>query len=324
MKNQIILTGGAGFIGSAYLGKLNGEGIDNVTLVDDLKSNPDKKKNLDGKRFTEYIEKDKFITLLGKNKLSKPGYIIHMGACSSTTLKDEDYYKRNNCDYSVTLANWAFKNKTPFMYASSGATYGNGSMGYDDSNEATYKLKPLNLYGKYKQLFDLWILKNGFEKSATGIKFFNVFGPNEYHKGEMKSVICKKFKVAKEKGIITLFKSNTPDYKDGEQKRDFVYIKDTIDIMHWFFNNPDITGIYNLGTGKARSWNDTAHAMFAALGKTGKIEYIDMPDYLEKQYQNFTEARMDKLRRAGCKHEFLSLEDSVKDYTTYLSEGKYI
>jgi len=324
MKNQIILTGGAGFIGSAYLWKLNSNGIDNITVVDDLDNKPDKKKNLDGKRFTEHIEKDKFITLVEKGRLSRPGHIVHMGACSSTTLNDEGYYKGNNYDYSVTLANWAFKNKTPFMYASSAATYGDGSLGYDDSAEATYKLKPLNLYGKYKQLFDLWILKNGFEKNATGIKFFNVFGPNEYHKGEMASVICKKFKTAKEKGVITLFKSNVPEYKNGEQKRDFIYIKDAVDVMYWFFDNPGAGGIYNLGTGKARSWNDIALAMFAALGKPGKIEYIDMPDYLKKQYQNFTEAKMDKLRRAGCKHEFRSLEDSVKDYTTYLSEGKYL
>jgi len=320
---MIILTGGAGFIGSCFLWKLNKENIDDIILVDDF-TNVSKKRNLSNKRFKEYIQKDDFLKLVEENKISNPKYVIHMGACSSTTLTDENYFKKNNFEYSKTLAQWAFRHKVPFLYASSGATYGDGQFGYDDANETTYKLQPLNLYGRYKHLFDLWILKNGFENKATGIKFFNVFGPNEYHKGEMRSIICKKFRTVKEEGRIELFKSHTDDYKDGEQKRDFVYIKDTVEIMYYLFNNPDKTGILNLGTGVARSWNDIAYAMFSALGKEPKIEYIEMPESLKPKYQNFTQAKMDKLRKTGCDFKFRPLEDSIKDYTKYLENEEYL
>ena len=247
-----------------------------------------------------------------------------MGACSSTTLTDEDYYKKNNFEYSQALAKWSAKHNAPFMYASSGATYGDGALGYSDDNDTTRKLKALNLYGHYKQLFDLWILDNGFEDKSTGIKFFNVFGPNEYHKGDMKSVICKRFNEVKNEGRIMLFKSYKDKYKDGQQRRDFVYIKDTVDVMYYLFCNPGITGIFNLGTGTARTWNDIAHAMFTALGKPSKIEYIEMPEYLKPKYQYFTQAKMDKLINAGCNYKFHSLEDSVKDYTEYLKDNKYL
>jgi len=320
-RKVIVLTGGAGFIGSAFLWKLNSESIDDIIVVDNM-ANKAKEKNLDGKKFKDFFDKNEFLTLLQKNKLPKIGHIVHMGACSSTTLADEEYFKKNNYEYSVTLAQWAEREKTPFIYASSAATYGNGEFGYDDSNEVTYKLKPLNLYGKYKQLFDLWVLKNGYEDKVAGIKFFNVFGPNEYHKGDMMSVVCKKFKIARDKKLITLFKSYRDDCKDGEQKRDFIYVKDAVDVMYWFFMNPDKTGIFNLGTGIARSWNDLAHAMFGALDVDGNIEYVEMPENLMPIYQYFTEAKMEKLRGAGCDYKFQTLEDSVKDYTKYLKDGK--
>ena len=320
---MIILTGGAGFIGSCFLWKLNKENIDDITIVDDF-ANMTKKANLSNKRFKDYIQKDDFLKLVEKNKLSTPKYVIHMGACSSTTLADEEYFKKNNFEYSKTLAQWAFRYKVPFLYASSAATYGDGRFGYDDANETASKLQPLNLYGRYKQLFDLWILKNGFENKATGIKFFNIFGPNEYHKGEMMSVICKKFRTVRDEGRIALFKSYRDDYKDGEQKRDFVYIKDTVEVMYYLFTNPGKTGILNLGTGVARSWNDIAYAMFSALGKEPKIEYIEMPESLKPKYQYFTQAKMDKLRKTGCDFKFRSLEDSIKDYTKYLENGKYL
>ncbi len=323
MKKTIILTGGAGFIGSAFLWKLNQEAIDDIIVVDEL-DDTKKRRNLDGKHFKDYIHKDEFLKLVEKDKLPRPGHIVHMGACSSTTLTDEGYFKKNNLDYSKTLAQWAFRHQAPFLYASSAATYGDGRFGYDDSNETTYRLKPLNLYGRYKHLFDLWILENGFEKDATGIKFFNVFGPNEYHKGEMRSVVCKKFHLAKNEGRMTLFKSYRDDYKDGQQKRDFVYVKDAVEVMHYLFLNPDKTGIFNLGTGIARSWNDVAHAIFAALNREGKIEYIDMPEGLKEIYQYFTQAKTDKLSQTGCDIKFRPLEDSIKDYTTYLDEGKYL
>ena len=320
-KKSIILTGGAGFIGSAFLWKLNSESIDDIIVVDNL-GGGSKKKNLDGRKFRDYIQKDEFLKLVEKNKLSTPKSIIHMGACSSTTLDDDRYFRKNNFEYSKTLALWAARSNTPFQYASSAATYGSGEFGYNDSNETTRKLKPLNLYGHYKQLFDLWVLDNGFEAKSTGIKFFNVFGPNEYHKGEMMSVVCKKFKEVKDQNQISLFKSYQTDYPDGEQKRDFIYIKDAVEVMYWFFLNPGKTGIFNLGTGLARSWNDLARAMFSGLGKAANIKYIEMPEYLKEKYQYFTEARMEKLNNAGCKFKFRSLEDSVKDYMEYLKDER--
>ena len=320
---MIILTGGAGFIGSCFLWKLNKEGIKDIIVVDNLGTS-EKWKNLLNKKFSDYIHKEDFIKLVEDNKIEKPRHIVHMGACSSTTLTDANYYMKNNYEYSKTLAKWAIRNNIPFLYASSAATYGDGDMGYDDSDELTYKLAPLNMYGYSKQLFDVWILNNGLGNKVTGIKFFNVFGPNEYHKGEMMSVICKRFATVRDEGVIRLFKSYRPDYKDGEQKRDFIYIKDVVDVMHYFFANKNKTGIYNLGTGLAQSWNDIANAMFAALGKKPKIEYIEMPEYLRPKYQYFTQAKMGKLLKAGCGHKFRSLEDSVKDYTAYLKEGLHL
>ena len=320
---MIILRGGAGFIGSCFLWKLNQAGIDNIIVVDE-KDESCKWDNLNNKRFKDYIHKDEFLEHLQKNKISKPEHVVHMGACSSTVLTNKDYYIKNNYEYSKYLAQWSFEHKVPFMYASSAATYGDGSFGYDDDNKTTSRLNPLNLYGYSKQLFDLWVLNEGHEAEATGFKFFNVFGPNEYHKGEMMSVACKKFSEINEKNSISLFKSYREDYKDGEQKRDFIYVKDAIEVMFYFFNNPKKTGIFNLGTGVARTWNDVARAMFSALNKKPNIEYIEMPDYLRSKYQYFTQAKMDKLRSVGCDVKFRSLEDSIKDYVKYLAARRHL
>jgi ADP-L-glycero-D-manno-heptose 6-epimerase len=320
---MIVLTGGAGFIGSAFLWKLNQEGIDDIIIVDNLGSG-EKWKNLVGKKFRDYVQKNDFLELVEEGKFPKPEHVIHLGACSSTVLTDANYFIKNNYEYSKAMAKWAFASKAPFIYASSAATYGDGHFGYDDTNEASYKIRPLNMYGYSKLLFDLWILGNGFEKKAAGIKFFNVFGPNEYHKGEMMSVICKQFKDVRDQGVIRLFKSYRNDYKDGGQKRDFIYVKDAVNVMWYLFKNPGKTGIFNLGTGVARTWNDIANAMFAALGKKPRIEYIEMPDYLKPKYQYFTEAAMSKIKKAGCDYKFHSLEDSIKDYTKYLSENSYL
>jgi len=318
---MIILTGGAGFIGSCFLWKLNSEGINDIIVVDNLGTS-EKWRNLVGKKFKDYIQKDDFLRLVTDNKIPKATHIVHMGACSSTTLTDANYYIHNNYEYSKVLAQWAFKNNSHLLYASSAATYGDGNMGYSDDDKLIYKLRPLNMYGYSKQLFDLWILNNKYENRVTGIKFFNVFGPNEYHKQDMMSVICKTYKnVLDDKGIC-LFKSYRDDYMDGQQKRDFVYVKDCVDVMFHLFENPDTTGIYNLGTGKARTWNDVANAMFIAAGKKPKIRYIEMPDYLRPKYQYYTQAEMSKLRDAGCAYEFQSLEDSVKDYSTYLEKSE--
>ena len=320
---MIILTGGAGFIGSCFLWKLNKEGISDVIIVDDINDSA-KWKNLSGKHYLDYIQKDEFLRLLENNDLPVPLHIIHMGACSSTLVTDSAYLLSNNSEYTKKLAQWAFKHEIPFLYASSAATYGDGRFGYDDSNENTLRLKPLNVYGQSKQLFDLWVLNNGHEDKVTGLKFFNVFGPNEYHKGEMRSVICKNFPEIIKGDPIRLFRSYNPDYKDGEQKRDFIYVKDAVEIMYYFFTSPDKTGIFNLGSGKARTWNDLARAMFSSLEKPPRIEYIDMPEAIREKYQYFTEAKMNKLKQAGCSYSFRTLESAISDYAGYLKEGAYL
>jgi ADP-L-glycero-D-manno-heptose 6-epimerase len=319
---MIILTGGAGFIGSCFLWKLNQEGIDDIIVVDHL-DDTEKWKNLNGKKFRDYMQKDDFLCQVEKGGIKKPKHIIHMGACSSTTLTDAGYYIKNNYEYSKILAQWACKERVPFMYASSAATYGDGELGYSDSDENSARLRPLNMYGYSKQLFDMWVLKNGFEKNVTGLKFFNVFGPNEYHKEEMMSIICKKHKEVAS-GKITLFKSYRDDYADGDQKRDFIYVKDAVNVMYDLFCNPSRTGIFNLGTGIARSWNDLAGAMFQALKVQPKIEYTEMPAPLRPKYQYFTQADMSKLKKTGCNVECCSLEDAVADYITYLSNHAYL
>lgn len=320
---MIVLTGGAGFIGSCFLWKLNKEGIGDVIVVDNI-SDTEKWKNLSGKHYLDYIQKDEFIRLLENDDLPVPQYIIHMGACSSTLVTDSAYLISNNYEYSKKLAQWAFSHKVPFLYASSAATYGDGQFGYDDSNENTLRLKPLNMYGQSKQLFDLWILNNGHEGKATGLKFFNVFGPNEYHKGEMRSVICKNFPEIMKGNSMRLFKSNNSDYRDGAQKRDFIYVKDAVEVMYYFFTHPDKTGIFNLGSGTARTWNDLARAMFSSLGKTPQIEYIDMPEMIREKYQYFTEAKMNKLKQVGCSCLFWTLEAAIRDYAKYLKKGAYL
>ena len=317
---MIILTGGAGFIGSCFLRKLNEEGVEDVIVVDHLDPSC-KWKNLLGKKFLDYVQKDDFIRLVAERKIPRPTHVVHMGACSSTTLTDADYYIRNNYEYSKVLAEWALSQKAHFLYASSAATYGDGKRGYSDSDENAANLEPLNMYGYSKHLFDTWVLNNGLAGKVTGIKFFNVFGPNEYHKEDMRSVVCKAFPEIRDEGKIRLFKSYRSDYAHGEQKRDFIYIKDAIEVMFYLFLNPKTTGIFNLGTGEARSWNDLAKAMFAAMGKKDSIEYIEMPETLREKYQYFTQADMKKLVSAGCDHKFMSLEDSVKDYAEYLTEG---
>jgi ADP-L-glycero-D-manno-heptose 6-epimerase len=320
---MIIVTGGAGFIGSAIVWKLNNEGIDDIIVVDDLGTS-EKWKNLVNLRYNDYIHMDDFLDMVLEDDVpfSVSG-IIHMGACSSTTERDADYLMENNYRYSVNLADWAVKRAVRFIYASSAATYGNGSLGFSDDADVMAALKPINMYGYSKQLFDLWVMRNKLETKMAGIKFFNVFGPNEYHKGDMRSVIHKSFGQIAETGKVRLFKSHRPEYGDGEQKRDFVYVKDCVDVLWWFLQNREVNGIFNLGTGKARTWNDLVKAVFAATGRDPEIDYVDMPESIRDQYQYFTEARMDKLRLTGCPLSFHSLEDAVADYVKkYLAGGE--
>lgn len=321
---KVIITGGAGFIGSCCIQKLNREGVNDILVVDSLEKD-DKWRNLNGKEFRDYVEKEIFLSLVRGNKLDKKtDAIIHLGACSNTTETDAGYLAENNYAYSQELARWALQNKVLFLYASSAATYGDGKLGYSDADETSLKLHPLNMYGFSKHLFDLWLIKNRLSDKVTGFKFFNVFGPNEYHKGDMRSMVHKGYQQVKQKGEIRLFRSYRPDYKDGEQKRDFIYVKDAVNIIYYFLTHPEKKGIYNVGSGTARSWNDLAHAIFSALDKTPRIRYIDMPGRLQEQYQYFTEADMGKLRKAGYQDHLFDLKAAVKDYIDILESVVYL
>jgi len=323
---MIVVTGGAGFIGSAFARKLNFEGVSDIIIVDELAST-ERWKNLRKINFQDYLHKDKFLELIQSKKFGKkPSAIVHMGACSSTTERDADFMMKNNYQYTKSLAEFTLRNKVRFIYASSAATYGNGENGYSDLEKDLDKFTPLNVYGYSKHLFDKFAQRSKALNQMVGLKFFNVFGPNEFHKEDMQSVALKSYHQIKESGNVKLFRSHKSEYKDGEQKRDFVYIKDCIDVMWWFLNKPKANGLFNLGTGKARSWNDLVKAVYKALGKSPKIEYIDMPESLRKQYQYFTEAEMKKLTKAGCPVKFRSLEEAVSDYVTnYLEkEDSYL
>ncbi|MCD4651853.1 MAG: ADP-glyceromanno-heptose 6-epimerase [Candidatus Cloacimonetes bacterium] len=323
---MFVVTGGAGFIGSALVAKLNDEGIQDIIIVDDLGTG-DKWKNLVNLQFSDYIHKDTFLRMVMDNIFKYPiDAMFHMGACSSTTERNAEYLLENNYKYSKELAEWAIKNDTWFCYASSGATYGDGSLGFSDDPEMTMQIHPTNMYGYSKQLMDLWATRTEALKLLTGLKFFNVYGPNEYHKGSMRSMVIKAYNQVMETGKIKLFKSNHSDWKDGNQQRDFIYVKDVVDTMWYLLNNPEIKGLYNLGTGIARTWNDLAKAVFAALDKPASIEYIDMPADLHEHYQNFTQAEMDALEKSGCPCKFTSLEDGVKNYIQeyLLTNNKYL
>lgn len=321
---MIVVTGAAGFIGSALVAKLNERGEENLLLVDEW-GHSLKWKNLLGKKFTDCVHKDDFVKHVRENRLtSDVRAVVHLGACSSTTETDVDFLLENNYRYSQTLADWCVTNNRRFIYASSAATYGDGALGFSDADGQTRQLRPMNPYGWSKHLFDLWILQRRLESACTGLKFFNVFGPNEYHKGDMASVVYKAYHQILETGQLRLFKSYRTDYADGEQRRDFVYIKDCVEAMTWLLDHPAVNGIFNLGTGQARSWNDLAKAIFTAMKKPLKIVYIDMPENIRDAYQYFTQAEMKKFRSAGYTATFRTLEDAVREYVEkYLVSGNY-
>lgn len=308
---MIIITGGAGFIGSVLVSRLNQAGINDIVIVDSLKQS-EKWKNLIGKKYSLYIDKSELFSFLkGLNQID---CIIHMGACSSTTEKDADYLIVNNYRYSITLADFAIMNKIRFIYASSAATYGDGAQGFNDDHELSGFLRPLNMYGYSKQMMDEWVLQNDYADQVVGLKFFNVFGPNEYHKGDMSSVVFKSYYQILKEGKINLFKSYHTEFSDGEQRRDFIYVKDCAEIIYQLIQQKEINGIYNLGTGRSRSWNDLAKGVFMAMGKEINIDYIEMPEHLKQKYQYYTEANMSKFLKSGLEFKFTSLEDSIKDY----------
>ncbi|OGC10955.1 ADP-glyceromanno-heptose 6-epimerase [candidate division WOR-1 bacterium RIFOXYA12_FULL_52_29] len=319
---KFIVTGGAGFIGSAMVWKLNQAGESDILVADHLGSS-EKWQNLNGKVFADYLEKDIFLEELLAGKFGSVfKAVFHIGACSSTTEADATYMMENNYHYSKRLAQWALAKNIPFIYASSAATYGDGSLGYSDEDAVSLKLQPLNVYGYSKLLFDQWLIRNNLVHKVVGLKYFNVFGPNEYHKGEMRSVVLKGYEQIKKDGKIKLFRSYRNEFADGEQKRDFIYVKDVVNLMYQLYLNNKVRGVFNLGSGAARSWNDLAGAIFNALGTKPHVEYIEMPDILKEKYQYFTEAKMDKLATAGINFTATPLEEAVADYVrAYLEPG---
>jgi ADP-L-glycero-D-manno-heptose 6-epimerase len=322
---MIVVTGGAGFIGSALVWKLNKMGMDKIIIVDEL-GNEEKWKNLNGLNYSDFFHKNDFMGLILQRELPfKLSAIIHLGACSSTTEKDADFLMDNNVHYSQELAKWCLEKGVRFIYASSAATYGNGDCGYNDDEAKIHELRPLNMYGYSKLLFDLWIKRNSLMDKVVGLKYFNVYGPNEYHKGEMSSVVLKAFNQVLESGKVKLFKSYKAEYKDGEQKRDFIYVKDAVDMTLHFLEHPDANGIYNIGSGKSHTWIELVTALFNAAGKPVKIEYIDMPEDIREKYQYFTEANMEKMKSvAGYNKPISDVNDGVTDYVkNYLMKDKY-
>lgn len=325
MKTTVV-TGAAGLIGRNAVAELNRRGQTELLLVDRLGSD-ERWKNLVGLEYEDLISPEELLDRLhgmGEAALPEIDTVVHLGACSATTERDADYLLRNNYAYTRALCEWAQEKGVRFVYASSAATYGDGSLGYDDNDAVTPRLQPLNMYGYSKQMFDLWALKHGLfakaENPIAGLKYFNVYGPYEDHKDDMRSVVNKSFgQIGDGTGKVQLFRSYRNDYKDGEQMRDFVYVKDAVDVTLYLAEHREIGGLFNCGTGIARTWNDLVTAVYGAMGHRPQIEYIDMPEQLQGKYQYFTEARIDKLRTAGYTKPFTTLEDGVHDYvTTYL------
>jgi ADP-L-glycero-D-manno-heptose 6-epimerase len=317
---MIIITGGAGFIGSAVVWRLNQLGMDDILIVDHLGTG-EKWKNLVPLRFRDYLEKDEFLRLIGTDgypKLTGGGKgieaVIHLGARSSTTEQDASYLVRNNFEYTRQLALFATKNRIRFIYASSAATYGDGSRGFSDDEGKLDELRPLNMYGYSKHLFDVWAKANGLLDRIVGLKYFNVFGPNEYHKADMRSLVAKAYEQVVSTGKICLFKSHRNNCADGEQKRDFLYVKDAVEMTLHFLDNRTANGVFNIGGGEPHTWNSLAAAIFRSLGKPERIEYVEMPETIRDKYQYYTCADISKLKRAGYEKPLMPLKKAIEDY----------
>ncbi len=321
---MIVVTGAAGFIGSCLVSKLNSEGFRDIVLVDDF-LNEEKNKNLEGKIFSKKVHRDDFAKWLKENHRMVQ-FIFHIGAKTDTTLFDKNIFDKLNLNYSKEIWSICIEFGLPLVYASSAATYGGGEFGYEDSHSIIEKLKPLNPYGESKNDFDKWALKQERKPYFwAGLKFFNVYGPNEYHKGRMASVIFHAFNQIQQTGKVKLFRSHNPKYKDGEQLRDFIYVKDVTEVCLWLLRTRKHSGIYNLGSGAARTFLDLANNVFLSFGKHPNIEFIDTPLDIRDKYQYFTEAKMQKLKNAGCEIKFTSLEEGINDYVVnYLEEKKYL
>ena len=322
-EEMIVVTGAAGFIGSCLIGYLNTLGFENIVIVDEF-SREDKIPNLERKHFAYKIEREDFFNWL--NTENPPiASIFHLGARTDTTEFDYSVHEKLNVLFSQNIWNYCTEKQIPLVYASSAATYGAGEFGYDDNHNVVEKLQPLNAYGISKNEFDKWaLIQNDAPPAWFGLKFFNVYGPNEFHKARMASVIFHSVNQIKASGLVKLFKSHRPDFKDGQQLRDFIYVKDLLKVAVWLMENQPSSGLYNLGTGIARSFEDLVKATFAALDLEPNIEFIDMPEDIRDKYQYFTEANMSKLKAVGYIDDFYSLENGVDDYVrNYLSEHKY-
>ena len=320
---MMIVTGAAGFIGSCLISRLNQSGFNYIVAVDDF-TNEQKQKNLEGKKIQEFVDRKLFFTWLEQNN-KEVEFIFHIGARTDTAEFDWELLEELNVDYSKRIWKACCAYHIPLIYASSAATYGLGEFGYNDSEETISKLQPLNPYGESKNIFDKWALEQK-EKPFfwAGLKFFNVYGPNEYHKSRMASVIFHAFNQIGKTEAMKLFRSHNPEFKDGEQKRDFVYVKDVVEVIFFLMNHRKNSGIYNLGTGNARTFLDLTRATFKAMRKPEKTSFIDTPEDIRDKYQYFTEANMDKLRKIGYEKEFHTLEKGVADYVkNYLVEGSY-
>lgn len=318
MKNtesRILITGGAGFIGSALVWELNRRGCENIVVCDRL-STDEKWKNLVPLRFADYIDGNDLLQAVQHSpaKLGRFDHILHLGACSATTERDADYLMRNNYEFTKQLCRWSLASQTRFVYASSAATYGDGAHGMSDQEPNIHKLRPLNMYGYSKHLFDLHAKREGWLPHIVGLKYFNVYGPNEDHKAEMRSLVHKACGQILSTGKVQLFKSHRPDYKHGEQMRDFLYVKDAIRMTLHLAENPSAGGLFNLGSGKAHTWIELATAIFTALGKEPVIEFIDMPEHLQSKYQYYTCADISKIRSHGFTQEITTLNEAVRDY----------
>lgn len=323
---MIVVTGGAGFIGSALVWELNNRGYTNIKIVDDLETGK-KWKNIRSLDYLDYQNKWKFLEDVQEEELAGDvETVFHLGACSATTEEDATYLMKNNYEYTKTLAKWSLNQDIRFIYASSAATYGDGGKGYSDNHDLIPELKPLNKYAFSKLRFDEHAYRKNWLHEIVGLRYFNVYGPNEYHKGNMRSVVNKSFPQAINNGTIKLFKSHRDDIEHGQQKRDFLYVKDAVDMTLFFHENPNITGIYNIGTGQARPFDDLAASVFDALDKPTDIEYFDMPEDIRENYQYYTEADLTKLRDAGYEKTITDLKDGIKDYVVnYLNtDGIYL
>jgi len=322
-NSTIIVTGAAGFIGSCMVSYLNRQGFEKLILVDEF-DDEEKELNLLHKKYIVRVEREDFFGWVQKEKPAVD-FIFHLGARTDTTEFDYSVHQRLNVEYSQKMWNYCAMHNIPLVYASSAATYGEGELGYDDSHDIIEQLQPLNPYGISKNEFDKWVLHQDCHPPFwAGLKFFDVYGPNEYHKARMASVIFHSYNQIKQNGTVKLFRSHKEGYEDGEQLRDFVYVKDVIAVCYWLMEHQPASAIYNLGTGQARSFNDLVKSTFAGLDMQPSIEYIDMPADIRDKYQYFTEANMDKLRKAGYKDEFYSLEKGVDDYVrNYLAKNEF-